>query len=230
MRMIDRRSLLIGLGAAFAAPPGRAAEPMTPEEWAGSAITTIRFMAKGVLQKRFNMMTSTMAPTIGRGDILLADIRRPVVAPRGEVVVVRHGDHDYIKRVIGLPGERIALRGTRPIVDGREADWRPEGTIRADFAGREFEMRVMEERLPGARPYRIALESTSVPEHPGEAFIVPEGHIWLLGDTRDRTLDSRAPDWGPRPLADVVGRVFYRAHPDPAFLVPPETVRGLEGE
>lgn len=230
MRMIDRRSLLIGVGATVVVSPVRAAEPMTPEEWAGSAITAIRFRAKGVPQRRFNMMTSTMAPTIARGDILVADIRRPVAAVRGDIVAVRHGGKDYLKRIIGLPGERVALRGARPIIDGNEAEWQPEGTIRADFAGREKEMRVVVERLPGARPHRIALETTSVPERPSDDFVVPEGHVWLLGDTRDRTLDSRASEWGPRPLADVLGRVFYRAHPRPGFLVPPETVPGLEDE
>lgn len=230
MRMIDRRSLLIGMGAVVVAPPALAAEPMTPEQWAGSAITAIRFTAKGVRQRRFHMMTSTMAPTVARGDIVLADIRRPVAASRGEVVVVRHGGHDHIKRVIGLPGERIALRGTRPIIDGSEAEWRPEGTIRGEFGGREIEMRVLVEHIPGSRPYRIALETTSVPELPGEEFVVPEGHVWLLGDAREQALDSRASDWGPRPFADVFGRVFYRVHPHPGFLVPPETVPGLEDE
>lgn len=231
MRAIDRRSLLAGPLALAVAAPAVAAESMTPEQWGRSAITSARFLFKGVRPMRFNMMTSTMAPTIALGDIVLADFRTyPTSALRGEMVVVHRGGVDFIKRVVGLPGDRIALRGTRPIVNGSEANWLPEGTIRVTLHGQEFVLRVVEERIGAARPHRIALETTDVPDHASDEFIVPEAQVWVLGDTRDSTIDSRASDWGPRPVTEIVGRIFYRIHPSPGFLVPPETVPGLEGE
>lgn len=104
---------------------------------------------------------------------------------RGDVVVFRGPDgRDYIKRVIGLPGDRIAMRGAVPLVDGRPLQRRSLGR---DGAGRML----YRERL-GDAAYRIA-------DGPGDPVgglaerRVPDGQLFLLGDNRDNSLDSRIP-------------------------------------
>jgi len=98
---------------------------------------------------------------------------------RGEIVVLRRPQRDpLIKRVIGLPGEKVAIRNGRVYVDGESLD----------------------------EPYLSELTGgLMAPE------IVPEGHVFVLGDNRDSSNDSRA--FGMVPFEDIMGRAWVRYWP-----------------
>ncbi len=147
----------------------------------------------------FRIPSQSMAPGIQRGDFLFADKR--VNCP-GCSRTVRHGDVAlfiypdnrnmvFIKRIVGMPGDRIEIDGTRVARNGQDL------TVRStDRPGGRIE--VVERGARGL--YEV--EWT----HPGEeklSFDVPHGHVFVMGDNRNHSQDSRR--IGMIPLADVIG-------------------------
>jgi len=136
---------------------------------------------------------ASMEPTLHGGERLVVSPLPYAVHParRGDVVVF-HPPHDpgvaYVKRVVGLPGERVAIRGGAVVVDG---------------------VRLAEPYLRGgATPCRGACE-----------WAVPEGAVFVLGDHRGNSKDSR--DFGPVPVDAVVGEVVLVAWPPTGLDVLP---------
>jgi signal peptidase I len=135
---------------------------------------------------------------------------------RGDVVVFRHGDTDFIKRVIGLPGDRIQVTGGVLMINGAAVK-REQMT---DFVGpdpcpqpRRYAVRVRRwhETLPNGVSYDT-LECARAAE-PGyfdpdntDVYIVPPGRFFMMGDNRENSEDSRFPDVGYVPLETLVGR------------------------
>jgi len=127
---------------------------------------------------------------------------------------------DYIKRVVGLPGDRIEYRGKRLWINGREIPLDQIG----DYLSRErmqYSLRYLE-RLDGVE-HEILLErdAPSLPPY-GRAFphsgncnyntegmtcVVPAGHYFMMGDNRDNSSDSRV--WGFVPDENIVGKAFF---------------------
>ncbi|MFQ5735907.1 MAG: signal peptidase I [Thermodesulfobacteriota bacterium] len=104
---------------------------------------------------------------------------------RGDVIVFRFpGDRskDYIKRVIGLPGDTVEMRDKVVYINGRKID-DPYGIHKGGLYG-EF----------------------SVKNIRFGPYTVPDGHVFVMGDNRDRSYDSRY--WGPVPMKDIKGRAF----------------------
>ena len=132
--------------------------------------------------------SNSMAPTLVRGDKVLVNVmayrKRP--PQRGDIVYMRdpvRKEETEVKRVVGLPGEWVAIVGGRVYIRRGRSGWTP-----------------LDE------PY----VKNNIVERPMRWF-VPEGHIFVLGDNRERSEDSR--DWGPVPLDLVIGRVVYRYSP-----------------
>jgi signal peptidase I len=133
---------------------------------------------------------ASMEPTFDSGDyILTSKITykfRPV--ERGDVVVFKspkNPDIDYIKRVVGLPDDKIMIQGNEVYVNNALV---PENYISS-------KTNLMEGGF--ARN--------------GVPFIVPEDEVFVMGDNRPRSSDSR--EFGPIPTSDIVGHVFYRYFP-----------------
>ncbi len=149
---------------------------------------------------------------------------------RGDVVVFKNpplGQDDWIKRVIGLPGDRVQMQGGQVWLNGQpipkeeiapfEVAASPNtsclsSTFEATNADGETVCRYprFKETLPGGRSYEV-LDLFNKPSDDTDVFVVPEGHLFLMGDNRDNSEDSRFPaevggGIGFVPVDNVIGR------------------------
>jgi signal peptidase I len=199
----------------------------------------------------FNIPSESMLPRLMNGDYLLAAkwpygfsrYSLPFNAPlipgrifasepeRGDVVIFKHpvDDQDYIKRVIGLPGDTIAMRGGQLILNGTavpkeridnfvipvspntDCAW---GAVKqANDAGEMVCVYAQfRETLPGGKSYNVLDFGTTLQDDFGPV-IVPEGAMFLMGDNRDNSQDSRFPaapnqGIGMVPQDKLVGRAM----------------------
>lgn len=145
---------------------------------------------------------------------------------RGDVVVFRNprnGD-TLVKRLIGLPGDTIETRGGRLYINGTKVPRTLLGTVRyRDDYGQIETAQMYSEQLPGAkRAHRIYEFADDYgfrdwsPDNAGP-FLVPDNHFFFMGDNRDDSKDSRAPDGpGMVPFANLMGKgefvIFSFAH------------------
>lgn len=148
---------------------------------------------------------------------------------RGDVVVFRHpvSGQDFIKRAIGLPGDKIQIKNSVIFINGEEATQTPDGVfeevmelqgpVRArprcsngsiGFGGM-CEKEKFVETLPGGHSHSI-LNIARTPMDDTKVFTVPEGHFFFMGDNRDNSTDSRvtqnAGGVGMVPFANLIGR------------------------
>jgi signal peptidase I len=144
--------------------------------------------------------------------------RWPAWSPkRGDMIVFRlprdHTKH-YVKRVVGLPGEKIQMINGRLSIVGRVVPREPAPKMLDAYAyDRKVEFDTYVERLPEGASYHIAEAAgdTGYYDNTPE-FVVPPGHVFVLGDNRDNSVDSR--EHGPRtgvgfvPVELVIGRVI----------------------
>lgn len=182
---------------------------------------------RSFLAEPFRIPSESMLPNLRVGDFILVNkynygLRLPVlnrkVLPlgqprRGDVVVFRYpggfaGDPeagtDYIKRIIGLPGDRIRVVEDQVTVNGQALAYAAAGYyLGSGSAANNTGTPLLEERLPG-RPHQI-LDLPGSPYGPGE-WTVPAGHYFAMGDNRDFSKDSR--DWGFVPERNLVGRAM----------------------
>ena len=127
---------------------------------------------------------------------------------RGDVVVFRlprDDSVDYIKRVIGLPGDRIQMIDGLPYINGvavkRE---RAEDYVDSDEGPRPFRVKRWHETLPNGVSY-YTLDRIEHSEYDTtQPYLVPPGHFFMMGDNRDNSLDSRVP-----PTSGGVGYVPF---------------------
>jgi signal peptidase I len=152
---------------------------------------------------------------------------------RGDVVVFRYPgkDEDYVKRLIGLPGDHIQVRGGQVFLNGapvpkvRIADylvpitpnspcrWIEKDAARVvEMEGRRFcSYPRFRETLPGGRSYEVLDQVNAGQGDDTELFVVPAGHYFMMGDNRDDSADSRFPvgeGVGFLPRDHLVGRAL----------------------
>jgi signal peptidase I len=135
---------------------------------------------------------------------------------RGDIVVFklpRDGRTDYIKRVIGLPGDRVQVRGGVVYINGDRIPRVQTASVKED-SGFGFARDVMRftETLPEGRRIHVNDYGPGARLDDTDVFIVPEGHYFMMGDNRDNSLDSRLPEEegvGFVPAENLVGRAEF---------------------
>jgi signal peptidase I len=181
----------------------------------------------------FNIPSGSMIPTLLVGDYLfvskfslgysrhslpfslpLIDGRIAFTEPqRGDIVVFklpRDNQTDYIKRLIGLPGDRIQLRGGILHINGVPVKRRRiKDFLTQHGNGRVTRTTQYIETLPGGREHPVLEVTDESPFDNTTVYTVPAGHYFAMGDNRDRSSDSRFSDVGFVPMVNLVGRAEF---------------------
>ena len=129
------------------------------------------------------------------------------VPDRGDVIIFKppHTNLDYIKRLIGLPGDRIEVQNGNLIINSKSLEYE---NIREDSKvlknGRVIKINVLKETLPNGISYEIYNYLDGSPGDNTKEFIVPENHYFFMGDNRDNSNDSRF--WGTVEFNRLVGK------------------------
>jgi signal peptidase I len=200
-------------------------------------VIVVVFVFRSFIWEPFKIPSGSMIPTLHIGDLILVNkyhygLRLPVLntkitegAPvaRGDVVVFRYPPQpstDYIKRVVGLPGDEVAYIGKRLRINGQPVSYESLPEFFDESVMRYFQQ--ARESL-GPRPH-LMIEDKDRPgfvagasEFPfrdqcrynaeGLVCKVPAGHYFVMGDNRDNSLDSRF--WGFVPDGNLVGKAFF---------------------
>lgn len=196
----------------------------------------IALLVRTFAYEPFNIPSGSMIPTLLVGDYLFVSkfsygyskhslpFSLPLIPgrvlesqpERGDVVVFKlpsDTTQDYIKRVIGLPGDTVQVIKGRLYINNKLVEReRIEDYILTDGTGRSAAVAQYLETLPNGKVHRILeLFGDQGPSDDTEAFTVPEGHFFMMGDNRDNSADSRAFPSRFRfvPVENLVGRAEF---------------------
>ncbi len=184
-------------------------------------VILVVLVLRSFIVEPFRIPSGSMMPTLLNGDFILVNkysygVRLPVInqkiieigsPQRGDVAVFRYPKDpsvDYIKRVIGLPGDRVRYSDKNIFINDELVIQESRGLYVA--TGNALFMMGAERRLEhlGEVDHEILLMGAR-PAIPGE-YRVPEGHYFVMGDNRDNSNDGRM--WGFVPEENLVGRAF----------------------
>ena len=200
-------------------------------------VILIVFGLRSFLVEPFKIPSGSMIPTLLIGDFILVNkftygIRLPVLNTKvldlnnpqhGDVMVFRYPADpslDYIKRVVGLPGDRIEYRNKMLTVNGKLvprrqiADYESRERLQyfprylESFDGKEHEI-ILDKDAPGftARSMDFSHSENCDYNNGNLVCTVPAGHYFVMGDNRDNSSDSRV--WGFVPDENIVGKAFF---------------------
>ena len=196
------------------------------------------FLLRSFLFEPFKIPSGSMVPTLLVGDLILVNkfhygVRLPVIntkivanhdPKRGDVVVFRYPVDtriDYIKRVVGVPGDELVYSNQRLTINGQPVPVQPQGDF-YDEDSMRYAPRFAE--TLGATTHGLLVDPKRASIYrPMDSFVnfrdncrysaegvsckVPPGHYFMMGDNRDNSQDSRY--WGFVPDANIVGRAFF---------------------
>jgi signal peptidase I len=218
--------------------PADAKEPLWVEYGASFfPVILIVFLLRSFLVEPFQIPSGSMMPTLVVGDFILVNkydygIRLPILnkkvidigsPKRGDVVVFRYPDDpsvDYIKRVVGLPGDIVAYQNKRLTINGQPMPMKRIG----NYLDQEkfYYLPEYQETL-GSVQHHVLIEDDAPPfvqqveqfpyrnncHYNSDGFVcqVPAGHYFMMGDNRDNSRDSRY--WGFVPDENLIGKAFF---------------------
>jgi signal peptidase I len=185
-------------------------------------VILVVFLLRSFVVEPFRIPSGSMIPTLWTGDFILVNkfsygIRLPILnvklikigePKRGDVMVFRYPEDpstDYIKRVVGLPGDRIAYHDKTVYINGVAAPQVSDGPFTAFPTGIPLPARLEEESFDGRRHKMVIHPGFFGRLEEGE-WTVPKGSYFVMGDNRDNSNDSRA--WGFVPERNLVGHAF----------------------
>jgi signal peptidase I len=178
----------------------------------------------------FNIPSGSMIPTLLVGDYLFvakysygySTFSLPFSPPlfsgrifgslpkRGDVVVFKYPHDtsvDYIKRIVGLPGDRIQVKQGQLYINGELCPRQAEGDYLADDNGIKMMRKLYVETLPNGVKHEILKERDDGWVNNTQEYLVPPDHVFAMGDNRDNSADSRFMDGvGFVPVENLVGR------------------------
>ena len=142
---------------------------------------------------------------------------------RGQVAVFRLPSDtsvDYIKRVIGVPGDRIQVRQGVLHINGQPVERRLVGNGRQGASGGGQMTSLYQETLPGGLTHLIQEISDRQTFDNTPEYVVPAGHYFMMGDNRDNSRDSRSSSVGFVPLENFIGeaRFLFFSHNSSAYI------------
>lgn len=191
------------------------------------------FVLRSFLVEPFKIPSGSMMPTLLAGDYILVNkftygLRVPILnytfiemnkPKQGDVIVFHYPPNpkiDYIKRVIGVPGDKIQYQDKQLIINGKKLDVTFENDYEYAMQGANIiSARKSKEQL-GDVSHDILVHDIPNQYNPdmpgaklqdGETITVPEGSYFAMGDNRDNSADSRV--WGFVPEKNLVGKAFY---------------------
>jgi signal peptidase I len=200
-------------------------------------VIVVVFILRSFLFEPFKIPSGSMIPTLHIGDLILVNkfhygIRLPVAntkltegrpVQRGDVMVFRYPPKpnvDYIKRVVGVPGDEVAYLNKKLTINGQPIetqalpDYFDDSTMRyfkhfSEKLGSKPHQSIQDNDrpafVPGVDPFPHSENCQYTVE--GVRCKVPAGHYFMMGDNRDNSLDSRY--WGFVPDANIVGKAFF---------------------
>ena len=200
-------------------------------------VILVVFVLRSFLFEPFKIPSGSMIPTLWVGDLILVNkfhygVRLPVInlkltegtpVKRGDVMVFRYPPRpslDYIKRVVGVPGDEVAYLNKQLSINGQVVarntlpEFFDESAMRYfkqfdEALGEAPHLLIQDDERPafvsGADPFPFRENCRYSVE--GVVCKVPVGHYFMMGDNRDNSLDSRY--WGFVPDANIVGRAFF---------------------
>jgi len=203
-------------------------------------VILVVFLVRSFLVEPFKIPSGSMIPTLLVGDFILVNkftygIRLPVInlkvialndPQRGEVMVFRYPEDpslDYIKRVVGLPGDEVVYNNKQLFINGTPVPLKPdglypyvEGSLSLVTADRYLEDLGSHDHTIIVNPQTPPVQLGGVRQFPyrdrcvyndeGFRCKVPPGHYFMMGDNRDSSSDSRY--WGFVPERNIVGKAF----------------------
>lgn len=213
-------------------------------EYSGSFFPVIAlvFFLRSFLYEPFKIPSGSMLPTLFIGDMILVNkftygIRLPIInkkiieissPQRGDVMVFKYPENpslDYIKRVVGVPGDKIVYKNKRLAINGKELsyeslpDFLEEGKKSLTYVSQLNEnlTGVQHKILNDVQASAFVQNRRTFPEFPnrelcsydesGFTCTVPAAHYFMMGDNRDNSEDSRY--WGFVPDENIVGKAFF---------------------
>lgn len=211
------------------------AEEPTAVEYAKSffPVILVVFLIRSFIAEPFKIPSGSMMPTLLAGDYILVNkftygLRIPILndvlidinePDHGDVIVFHFPPNpklDYIKRVVGLPGDVIEYQEKQLVVNGKPISQAKKGDYRyLDDKQHEIKATHYEEQLFDAAhdiltidrftPYEMGMPGHKLMN--GKSITVPEGHYFVMGDNRDNSSDGRV--WGFVPNENLVGKAFF---------------------
>lgn len=193
----------------------------------------IALFVRTVFAEPFSIPSGSMIPSLLVGDYLFVSklsygysrhslpLSMPLIGgrifytepERGDVIVFKlpsDNRTDYIKRLIGLPGDRIQVKEGRLYINGKVTERVPEGEyVLRNENGKAVRFERYTETLPNGVKHPIIEMSDAGPFDNTEEFVVPEDHFFMMGDNRDNSLDSRSVRVGFVPKVNLVGRAKF---------------------
>jgi signal peptidase I len=200
-------------------------------------VILVVFLLRSFLYEPFKIPSGSMIPTLLVGDLILVNkfyygVRLPVIntkiianhdPKRGDVMVFRYPidpTTDYIKRVVGVPGDEVAYINKKLTINGKPVSVQPltdfydEDSLhyfpelRENLDGVEHNILNDNGRPPGVVPFDSFPGKENCQYSPeGVTCKVPAGSYFMMGDNRDNSQDSRY--WGFVPDANIVGKAFF---------------------
>ena len=187
-------------------------------EYSGSffPVLLLVLVLRSFLFEPFQIPSASMVPTLKVGDFILVNkyaygLRLPVIRTkvasvseprRGDVMVFFPPDDKryFIKRVVGLPGDKVRIVNNQLFINDEEVVQTPLESVKED------PRYLLAEEALGEQSH--VLRKRRFAGQYGQYFetVVPDGHYFMMGDNRDHSSDSRA--WGPVPEANIVGKAI----------------------